>query len=111
MIIPITNWIAQGHTDGHLQSLITAGVLGLVGLQLLVFGLLADTVSANRRITEEVLYLMKAERVGESAAVPPFEPIQERAGVAAPEGLRIASQAEPERGVPMANPTADIARR
>ena len=86
-------------------------MLGLVGLQLLVLGLLADTVSANRRITEEVLYLLKSERVGESAAVPPFEPIQERAGVAAPEGLRIASQAESDRGLPMANPTADVAHR
>ena len=91
--------------------MIAAAVLGLVGLQLLVLGLLADTVSANRRITEEVLYLLKSERVGESAAVPPFEPIQERPGVAAPEGLRIASQTDSEAGVPRANPTAEIARR
>jgi hypothetical protein len=92
VIIPITNWIAQGHTEGHLQSLITAGVLGLVGLQLVVFGLLADAVSATRRLTEEVLYLMKAERVRESAAVPPFEPIQERSGVEQP-GIRTVTQA------------------
>lgn len=98
-IIPITNWIAQGSTEGHLQSLITAGVLGLVGLQLVVFGLLADAVSATRRLTEEVLYLMKSERVGESSAVPPFEPIQERSGVVQP-GIRTIAQV-----VPGAQPT------
>jgi len=91
LIIPISNWIAQGDTEGHLQSLIAAGVLGLVGLQLVVFGLLADSVSATRRLTEEVLYLMKADRVRESAAVPPFEPIQERGGVEQP-GIRTISQ-------------------
>lgn len=80
-LIPLTNWIAQGSTEGHLQSLIAAAVLALIGLQLLVFGLLADTVSANRRLTEEILYLMKSEHVGESAVVPPFEPIEERAKV------------------------------
>lgn len=111
LLIPLTDWIAQGHTGGHVQSLIAAAVLGLVGLQLLVLGLLADTVSANRRITEEVLYLLKSERVGESAAVPPFEPIQERAGIAAPEGLRIASQADADQGATIANPAAEIARR
>ena len=111
LLIPLTNWIAQGHTGGHLQSLIAAAVLGLVGLQLLVLGLLADTVSANRRITEEVLYLLKAERVGESAAIPPFEPIQERAGTTVPEGLKVASQAASDRTVPITNPTADVAHR
>ncbi|HET9416855.1 MAG TPA: hypothetical protein VFP30_04865, partial [Candidatus Limnocylindria bacterium] len=99
LIIPISNWIAQGDTEGHLQSLIAAGVLGLVGLQLVVFGLLADSVSATRRLTEEVLYLMKADRVRESAAVPPFEPIQERGGVEQP-GIRTISQVA--RGAPPA---------
>jgi hypothetical protein len=82
-----------------------------VGLQLLVLGLLADSVSANRRITEEVLYLLKSQSVGESAAVPPYEPIQERPGAAAPEGIRVASQATSDGTVPAANPAADIARR
>ena len=111
LLIPITGWIAQGHTGGHVQSLIAAGVLGLVGLQLLVLGLLADTVSANRRITEEVLYLVKAQRVGESAAIPPFEPIRERRGVAPPEGIRIAPQTESDQAVPRSNPAPDAVRR
>ena len=115
LLIPITDWIAQGHTGGHLQSLIAAGVLGLVGLQLVVFGLLADTVSANRRITEEVLYLLKAQRVGESAAVPPFEPIQERPGATVPQGVRVATQTSSSvdgaAAVKIADRTADAPTR
>lgn len=67
-LIPIVNWIQQGNTEGHLQSLIAAAVLGLVGLQFLVLGLLADTVAANRRLTEEVLYLLRAEDVARASA-------------------------------------------
>jgi hypothetical protein len=69
-LIPIINWIQQGNTVGHVQSLITAAALALVGLQLLVLGLLADTVGANRRLTEEVLYLLKAEHIGEASSLP-----------------------------------------
>jgi glycosyltransferase involved in cell wall biosynthesis len=109
-LIPFSNWIAQGNTEGHLQSLIAAAVLALIGLQLVVFGLLADTVSATRRLTEEVLYLMKADRVRESAVVPPFEPVRERPGVVAPTGIRVAPQAETDSKVPVAE-TADLPSR
>jgi hypothetical protein len=111
LLIPITDWIATGTTEGHLQSLIGAAVLGLVGLQLLVLGLLADTVSATRRLTEDVLYLLKSDRVGESAAVPPFEPIQERAGAVPPKGVQIAAPADPDAAVAIGNRTADVATR
>jgi glycosyltransferase involved in cell wall biosynthesis len=112
VLIPLTDWIAQGNTEGHVQSLIAAAALGLIGLQLLVFGLLADTVSANRRLTEEVLYLLKSDRVGESSAVPPFEPIQERPGAIAPKGLRIETQPGANASVPIEErDTADIAAR
>jgi hypothetical protein len=63
MLIPLADWISQGNTEGHLQSLVAAGVLGLVGLQLIIFGLLADTVSANRRLTEEILYISKQDHI------------------------------------------------
>ena len=111
LLIPLTDWIAQGHTGGHLQSLIAAGILGLIGLQLLVFGLLADTVSANRRVTEEVLYLLKSDRVGESAAIPPFEPIQERPGAVAPSDVRTFTQPNRDAALAVEGRTVDIARR
>ncbi len=58
-LIPITNYLA-GDLSGHLQSLIVSTVLAIMGLQLIVFGLLADSVSANRKLTEETLYRLKA---------------------------------------------------
>ena len=73
-LIPLANWVRQGNTEGHLQSLIAAGVLGLVGLQLFVFALLAETMSANRRLTEEVLVRLKAGGAHEKAVLPPIRP-------------------------------------
>lgn len=58
-LIPIVNYLRQGDTSGHLQSLITSGILVLMGLQMIVFGLLADTVAANRRLTEEAVYRLR----------------------------------------------------
>ncbi|MBW3632360.1 MAG: glycosyltransferase family 2 protein [Chloroflexi bacterium] len=63
-LIPLVNWIQQGNTEGHLQSLIAAVALALVGLQLLVLALLADAVSTVRRLVEEVLFLTKADHFG-----------------------------------------------
>ena len=69
-LIPVVNWIQQGNTEGHLQSLVASAVFALVGLQLLVLGLLADALSSNRRLTEEVLFLLKSEHIGERSALP-----------------------------------------
>lgn len=60
-LIPIVNYLQQGSTSGHLQSLITSGILVLMGLQMIVFGLLADTVAANRRLTEEAVYRLRRD--------------------------------------------------
>jgi len=44
---------------GHVQSLILAAILIIVGFQMAVFGFLADLISANRRLIEQALYLVK----------------------------------------------------
>ncbi len=44
---------------GHIQSLILAAVLLLIGFQLVVLAFIADTIGANRKINEEMLYLQK----------------------------------------------------
>ena len=49
--------INQG--DGHIQSLILAAVLMIIGFQISVIGLLADVISANRKLLEEILYRMR----------------------------------------------------
>ncbi len=46
----------SGHSGGHVQSLILASTLLLIGFQTIVIGLLADIISANRKILEDVQY-------------------------------------------------------
>lgn len=60
----------QGFGAGKVQSLILAAVLLIVGVQVILIGLIGDTIAANRRLTEEILYRQrKAEerREGEEA--------------------------------------------
>lgn len=45
--------------EGNIQSLILAAVFLIVGFQILLIGLLADLVSSNRKIIEEVLHKIK----------------------------------------------------
>ena len=44
---------------GHVQSLVLAAVLMLLGFQIVVAGLGADLIAANRRLLEETLYKVK----------------------------------------------------
>lgn len=59
-----------GNRVGHVQSLLLATILLVVGFQILLIGLLADLISFNRQIGEEALYRirrMEAEREAERA--------------------------------------------
>ena len=44
---------------GHIQSLILAAVLMIVGFQVAMIGLLSDIIAANRRLIEDVLHRIK----------------------------------------------------
>jgi glycosyltransferase involved in cell wall biosynthesis len=44
---------------GHVQSLILAAVLLIVGFQILILGLVADLLAANRRLMEDTLYRVR----------------------------------------------------
>jgi glycosyltransferase involved in cell wall biosynthesis len=48
-----------GEGDGHVQSLIISAVLLIIGFQVWMLGILADLISVNRRLGEEILYRMK----------------------------------------------------
>lgn len=48
-----------GEGQGHVQSLILVAILFISGFQILVLGLLADIISANRKLIENVLYRVK----------------------------------------------------
>jgi glycosyltransferase involved in cell wall biosynthesis len=50
---------AHGDRAGHIQSLILAAVFLIVGFQTLLIALIADLISVNRRLSEEVLVRMK----------------------------------------------------
>ncbi|HXI14271.1 MAG TPA: glycosyltransferase family 2 protein [Thermoanaerobaculia bacterium] len=45
----------NGNSDGHVQSLILAAILLIVGFQTFLIGLVSDLIAVNRRISEEIL--------------------------------------------------------
>lgn len=49
----------MGQGGGHIQSLILAAILFVVGFQVLVLGLVADVISFNRRLIEETLLRLR----------------------------------------------------
>jgi len=51
-------YITQGGT-GHIQSLILAAILFVIGFQVLMIALVADVISFNRRLVEETLHRVR----------------------------------------------------
>ena len=49
-------FLFQGHSAGHIQSLILASTLLMMGFMTWVVGILSDTISAERKILEDVQY-------------------------------------------------------
>lgn len=45
--------------SGHIQSLILSAIFLIIGFQIMLIGLLADLISANRRLMEDTLYRVK----------------------------------------------------
>ena len=62
-----------GNGAGHVQSLILASILSVIGVQVVVVGLIADSISLNRKISEEVLYRMRRSEFGDTPRFPPAE--------------------------------------
>ncbi len=50
---------SQGLGAGHIQSVVLSAVLLIVGFQILLIGLVADLISFNRKILEEILYRIR----------------------------------------------------
>jgi hypothetical protein len=55
------------------QSLILAAILAIVGFQVGLIGLVADLVSMNRKMMEEVIYRQRISGNGKDAAPAPSE--------------------------------------
>jgi len=49
----------SGGAAGHIQSLILAAILAIVGFQVCLIGLVADLVRMNRKMLEETVYRMR----------------------------------------------------
>ena len=49
-------FLFQGHSAGHIQSLILASTLLMMGFMTYVVGILSDTIAAERKILEDVQY-------------------------------------------------------
>ena len=52
-------FLAVGQSGGHVQSLILAAILLIVGFQVFLIGLVADLIGFNRQILEELLYRVR----------------------------------------------------
>lgn len=48
-----------GSGSGHIQSLILTTILSIIGISILSLGLLADIISANRRLLEDIQYRVR----------------------------------------------------
>jgi len=53
-------YFVSGEGSGHIQSLILGAVLMLAAFQLMVLGILADLLSANRRLLERILFRVRS---------------------------------------------------
>jgi hypothetical protein len=49
----------SGSGGGNIQSLILSAVLMIVGFQVLLIGLVADVISGNRKLIEDLLYRVR----------------------------------------------------
>lgn len=52
-------FLSIGAGDGHVQSLILTAVLILMGVQVIMIGLQADIIAANRKILEDIQYRVR----------------------------------------------------
>lgn len=55
-------FVIRGNSAGHVQSLILACTLMIIGFMTFIIGLLADVLSANRKIMEDVQYHVRKLR-------------------------------------------------
>lgn len=51
--------LGMGNQGSHIQSLILAAILMMIGFQTIVTGLMADIIAANRKILEDIQYRIR----------------------------------------------------
>jgi len=83
-LLRLVYYYFQGEANKHLASLIVSAVLMIVGFQVQLIGLLADVISGNRKLLEDLLYRVR------SLELPPREG-------EAPEATTVGRTAQPDR--------------
>ncbi len=61
-------YLLQGVGSGHVQSLILAAILAIVGFQVCLIGLIADLVRLNRKMLEEALLRVRRTELADQVA-------------------------------------------
>jgi len=54
----------SGEGSGHIQSLVVAAILMVLGFLTILLGLLADLIAQNRRMSEDILYKVRKADLG-----------------------------------------------
>ena len=62
-------WVINGASGGHIQSLILSCTLMVIGFLTFVVGLLADVISANRKILQDAQYRVRRAEVEKSLEI------------------------------------------
>ncbi len=75
-----------GDGSGHIQSLVLAAVLMIIGFQTFMIGLLADLLGANRKLIEKLLFRVKDLQFADNGNGQ--HPIREVAGLRGPIEVR-----------------------
>jgi len=70
-------YVGAGEGRGHVQSVVLAAVLLIVGFQTWTIGLVADLISANRKILEEVLLRLRRTELSGNHVSPANQAEQE----------------------------------
>ncbi len=63
-ILRFLSFYLAGTGAGHVQSLVLSGALLVMGVQVWMLGVLADLISINRRLGEEILYRVRRDGRG-----------------------------------------------
>lgn len=72
-------FLFTGTGAGHIQSLILAAILMIIGFQVLTLGLVADLMAANRRLIEDALYRVRKLELTQSLSARPSTESKDKA--------------------------------
>jgi glycosyltransferase involved in cell wall biosynthesis len=70
----LVDWIFNGDTSGHLQSLLVGAVLTLIAVQMLALGVIGDALAANRVISQRTYERVRRLELEAGVAPSHYEP-------------------------------------